>query len=112
MFNIFIFYITEDGFLSILITKQRVAYQQFLFIIQKEEEAANEYDYEDDFDDYEDDFESEEEEEEEVEEKENNEDSEENDLKEENSVTSEEQSSMQDGIIPQQSFLQLTQIVS
>ena len=73
----------------------------YLFTNSKEEEeAANEY--EDDFDDYEDDFESADE----------ADDSEsDTDAKEQNSITSEDKTSIQEGIIPQQSFLQLTQTV-
>lgn len=70
------------------------------------------YEYEDDFDDYEDDFESEEEEEEE---NENNNDNNENSEEEEshsNEASEEQSSSIQEGIIPQQSFIQLTQTVS
>ncbi|XP_066930454.1 cytoplasmic dynein 2 intermediate chain 1-like isoform X5 [Clytia hemisphaerica] len=85
----------------------------------KEEEAtaAAEYDYEDDFDDYEDDdFESDVEESEQESEQEENEsedevENKEEDAEEENDVSSasENHSSLQDGIVPQQSFLQLTQ---
>ncbi|XP_066930451.1 cytoplasmic dynein 2 intermediate chain 1-like isoform X2 [Clytia hemisphaerica] len=85
---------------------------------RKEEEAtaAAEYDYEDDFDDYEDDdFESDVEESEQESEQEENESEDEvenkEDAEEENDVSSasENHSSLQDGIVPQQSFLQLTQ---
>ncbi|XP_066930453.1 cytoplasmic dynein 2 intermediate chain 1-like isoform X4 [Clytia hemisphaerica] len=86
---------------------------------RKEEEAtaAAEYDYEDDFDDYEDDdFESDVEESEQESEQEENEsedevENKEEDAEEENDVSSasENHSSLQDGIVPQQSFLQLTQ---